>query len=331
MRLQIVATESVPRAAEEAFADLGPISLDDGRDPGLLSAAEVLIVRTSTVDRTLLERASRLRVIARTGVGLDGIDLDEASRRRVPVIYAPDAGTVPIAEGTLALIFATSKRLMELNAALLEGRWHHRYLHDIRDLAGSTLGIVGLGRIGSEVARLAHALGMRVIGHDPRKPDPAADRHIWFVQRASLDQVIRHADILTLHCGLNDTSRGMINRELLATTKPGAILINASRGGLIAGDSVLLEALERGWLSAIGLDVFGSEPPDSDSPLLHDRRVVSTPHAIGLTRAWNERVFSSLARDVRSLVNGRLPQFIANPEILVGDSQTNSGQQGNRL
>jgi D-3-phosphoglycerate dehydrogenase / 2-oxoglutarate reductase len=331
MRLQIVATDSVPPAADDAFADLGAISLDDGRDPELLPAAEVLIVRTRTVDRALLQRASRLRVIARTGVGLDGIDLGEASRRGLPVVYAPDAGTVPIAEGTLALIFATSKRLMELNAVLVEGRWHHRYGQDIRDLAGSTLGIVGLGRIGSEVARLAHALGMRVIGHDPRELDPITEQDLSFVERVSLEQLIGAADIVTLHCGLNETSRGMINRELLARTKPGAILINASRGGLIAGDNLLLEALECGWLSAIGLDVFGREPPDSDSPLLRDRRVVSTPHAIGLTRAWNERVFTSLANDVRSLVNGRTPRFIANPEILAVASLTNGASQIDRL
>jgi D-3-phosphoglycerate dehydrogenase / 2-oxoglutarate reductase len=327
MRVHIVATDSVPRIAELAFADLGPIALDDGRNAEVLASAEVLIVRTRAVDGTLLDRTPRLRVIARTGVGLDGIDLDAASTRGVPVVYAPDAGTVPIAEGTLALIFATCKRIQELNAVLVEGRWQQRYHHDVWDIAGATLGIVGLGRIGSEVARLAGALGMRVIGYDTRRSDLNTERRVELAERVSLDTLVREADILTLHCGLNETSRGLIDRELLSRVKPGAILINASRGGLITGDDVLLEALDRGWLSGIGLDVFDQEPPHPNSPLLRDQRVVSTPHAIGLTRTWNERVFRSLADDVRSLLNGAHPQFIANPEILRNETTARASRR----
>lgn len=315
MGLRIVATEAVPHAADLAFADLGSITLDDGERPDLLSSAEVLIVRTRRVDRSLLERMPYLRVIARTGVGLDGIDLEHATRRGVPVVYAPDAAAVPIAEGTMALIFATSKQMLELHAVVVEGRWQDRYNQDIRDLAGATLGVVGLGRIGSEVARMAAALGMDVIGFDPWAGDLDQDG-IAFIERVNLDDLFRRSDIVTLHCALNDSSQGMINRGLLAKAKPGSILINASRGGLIAGDDVLLEALERGWLSAIGLDVFAQEPPDPESPLLRDRRVVTSPHAIGLTRAWNERVFNSLASDVRLLLDGSQAQFVANPEAL---------------
>jgi D-3-phosphoglycerate dehydrogenase / 2-oxoglutarate reductase len=315
MQLQIVATETVPPAAGAAFADLGAITLDDSDDPAALSSAELLIVRTRRIDCALLDRARKVRVIARTGAGLDGIDLDEASKRGVPVVYAPDAGTLPIAEGTLALIFATSKRLLELHAVVTEGRWSQRYSQDVRDLADATLGIVGLGRIGTEVARLARALGMRVIGFDPLQSDPQHGK-LAHVGRVSLEQLFQQADIISLHCGLNESSRRMINRELLAAAKPGSILINASRGDLIDGDEILLEALERGWLSAIGLDVFSDEPPDPTSPLLQDRRVISSPHAIGLTGAWNERVFTSLAHDVRRLLAGRRPRFIANPEVL---------------
>lgn len=320
MSLHIVATDSVPRVADEAFAELGRIALDDGRTPELLRSAQVLIVRTRPIDGVILEQAPLLRVIARTGVGLDGIDLDEATRRRVPVIYTPDAGTLPIAEGTLALILATSKRLGELNAVVTEGPWQHRYQHDVRDLAGATLGVVGLGRIGTEVARLSHALGMRIIGYDPRPADQG-DAASAFVNRVSLEELVSAADVITLHCGLNESSRGMIDRDLLARTKRGALLINASRGALVSDEDVLVEALDRGWLSGIGLDVFAHEPPDPASPLLHDRRVISTPHSIGLTRAWNERVFRSLAYDVRRWLDGEPPRFIANPELLANRTQ----------
>jgi phosphoglycerate dehydrogenase-like enzyme len=314
--VQIVATETVPESAAVAFAQLGPIVVDDGDDPAILAGAEVLIVRTRMVDRALLARTSRLRVIARTGVGLDGIDLDEATRLGVPVVYAPDAGTLPIAEGTLALIFATSKRLLELGAIVTEGRWQERYRCDVRDLADATLGVVGLGRIGSEVARLGRAIGMLVIAHDPWAPDDNGDATTVGVRRVSLHELVREADIVTLHCELNESSRGMISRDLLVDAKPGAILINASRGGLIASDDVLIEALDQGWLSAIGLDVFSSEPPSLANGLLRDPRVITTPHAIGLTRAWNERVFSSLADDVRRVLDGGAPEHIANPDAL---------------
>jgi D-3-phosphoglycerate dehydrogenase len=316
MALRIVTTESVPPAADLAFADLGPITLDDENDPRILSRADVLIVRTRAVDKALLDRTTCLRVIARTGAGLDSIDLAEATKRRLPVIYAPDAGTVPIAEGTLALIFATTKRLLELGAIVAEGRWQDRYRCDVRDLAGATLGIVGLGRIGSEVARLAQAVGMHVIAHDPRLAEPGVNGALSSVRRVSLLELVREADVVTLHCELNDGSRGMINRDLLVHAKRGAILINASRGGLIAGDDVLRDALDRGWLSAVGVDVFSSEPPSTTSRLLNDPRVISTPHAIGLTRAWNDRVFISLADDIRRLLEGTRPLFIANPEVL---------------
>ena len=321
--LQIVATERVPTVADVAFADLGRIWLDDGTVPELLRGADVLIVRTRAVDTALLDGATNLRVIARTGAGLDKIDLDEATRRRVPVIYAPNAGIVPIAEGTVALIFATTKRLLELSAIVADGTWQRRYDCDVRDIAGATLGIIGLGRIGSAVARLCHALGMRVVAHDPRPADPAADGQVNFVTRVTIEQLVREADIITLHCALNETSHGLITTDLLSQVKPGAILINASRGGLIAGDDVLLEALDQGWLSAVGLDVFATEPPDPNSLLLRDRRVVTTPHAIGLTRAWNDRVFKSLAADVRSVLNGGTPRFIANPEILARSASRN--------
>ena len=157
---------------------------------------------------------------------------------------------------------------------------------------------------------------MYVVGFDPRPEDPELDGHFKFVERVDLKELFRCSDIVTLHCGLNESSRGMINRDLLATVKPGSILINASRGGLIAGDDVLVEALDRGWLSAIGLDVFATEPPEPGSRLLQDQRVVASPHAIGLTRAWNERVFTSLADDVRQVLAGQQPRYLANPEAM---------------
>jgi phosphoglycerate dehydrogenase-like enzyme len=310
--VRIVATAPVPDVALQLFEELGDVVVAEPPDRALIASADVLIVRSTSVDEELLGQASRLRAIVRTGAGLDKIDVAAASRRRVPVLYAPDAGTRPVAEGTLALILAASKRLGELQAVLAEGRWDERYAYVPRDVAGATLGIVGLGRIGSAVARLAQAIGMLVIAYEPY-PDASADADLP-VRTVGLGRLFEESDVISLHCSLNESTRGLIDRSLLASAKPGAILVNASRGGLVTDDALLVEALDRGWLSAVGVDVFTNEPPDPTDPLVSHPRVVCTPHTVGLTQAWNERVFGSLARDLGLLLAGERPVNLANPE-----------------
>lgn len=309
----IAATDMVPPAAEEAFSRVGQIKVV-GSDFGAAADAEVLIVRATPVTAGLLDALPRLKVIARTGVGLDTIDLDAVSHRRIPLLCAPDTATRPIAEGTLALILAASKRLRELGSLVNQGRWGDRYGCEVRDLRSAVLGVVGLGRIGSEVAELSRALGMHVVACDPQYT--ATKQPPQSVALLTLQELFACADVVTLHCPLNDSTRGMIGRELLAGAKPGGILINASRGGLIEGEGVLLEALSKGWLAGLGLDVFPTEPPDPDSQLLRDPRVICTPHAVGLSRSWNEYVFNALAGDVARVLRGLRPANIANPEVL---------------
>jgi phosphoglycerate dehydrogenase-like enzyme len=326
-QLSVVATDAVPHAAEQAFARFGGIQvISDGRWAPL-DTAEVLIVRGSRITETLLSHMPHLRVIARTGVGLDTIDVDAVCRRRIPLLYAPDSATRPVAEGTLALILATTKRLPELSSLVRDGRWEDRYTCEVGDLQGAVLGVIGLGRIGLEVAHLAQGLGMRVVACDPGYTVPDAQR-LGPIGLADLAGVFACADIVTLHCPLNDSTRGMIDRRVLAAAKRGAILINASRGALIDGEEVLLEALDCGWLSGIGLDVFPSEPPAPGSRLLHHPRVIGTPHAVGLSRYWNRAVFTALADDVERVLNGLPPINVANPEVLpTTPSQSRAGNR----
>ena len=309
----IVATEPIPEAGRVAFARFGPITvvLDGSWAP--LERAEVLIVRTSSVSAGLLSGMPCLKAIARTGVGLDNIDLQAVRQRRIPLLYAPDTAARPIAEGTLALLLAATKRLPELASVVRDGRWPDRYAYEVADLHGAVLGVVGLGRVGSEVANLGRALGMRVVACDPRfsppAPPPAA------IALMELDELFACADAVTLHCPLTDGTRGIIDRALLATGKPGKVLINASRGPLV-DEPALIEALNEGWLSAVGLDVFATEPPRPGSALLSHPRVICTPHVVGLSRSWNTHVFSSLADDVERVLNGVAPRHIANPDVL---------------
>jgi phosphoglycerate dehydrogenase-like enzyme len=313
--MRILTTDPVPQLAHEAFASLGKIELAADADASQLAAAEVLIVRSGQVTAQSLEQLESLRVLARTGAGIDNVDLEAASRRGVAVLFAPGVGARPIAEGTLALMFAAAKRLRALGGLVLESRWGQRYEFPGLDILGATLGIVGLGSIGGEVARLAAGLGMRLLAYEPA-PQPAILAALPQVELVELPALVEHSDVISLHCELNDATRGIIDAELLARAKPGAILINASRGGVIENEEMLFAALQTGRLSAVGLDVFSCEPPDSRSPLLSDPRVILTPHAIGLTQAWNERVFSTLAADTAAVLSGERPSCIANPEVL---------------
>lgn len=315
-RLRIVSTGPLPAVARSTLEPLGDVIVMNGRQDRSLAEADVLIVRADRIDEDFLAAAPGLRAIARTGKGLDMIDLQAVSRRRIPLVYAPDAGTLAIAEGTLALILASLKRVGELNAVVSENRWHERYDHDVLDIAETVIGVVGFGRIGREVARLAQALGMEVIAYDPDPRALGARTPVMSVTAGSLREVFARADVITLHCPLNERTRHLVDRKLLAMTKAGAILVNASRGGLIAGDEVLFEALESGRLSGVALDVYEREPPAPASALLRDPRVICTPHTVGLTRAWNREVFGSLVRDLRCLVRGERPAHIANPEVL---------------
>jgi D-3-phosphoglycerate dehydrogenase / 2-oxoglutarate reductase len=314
--VRILATAEVPAVAREAFAPLGEIEVRSPGDVRGLAAAEVLIVRGMRLDADALRGATRLRVIARTGAGHDNLDVAAATRRGIPIVYAPGVGSQPVAEGTVALMLAAAKHLRELAAVVHDAAWSSRYEIAGLDLEGACLGIVGFGSIGRRVARLSRGLGMHVIAHDPALACTPSDAHL-----VTLDELLVRADVISLHCELTDRTRGLFDRGLLARVKPGAILVNVARGPIVESEDVLAEALASGRLSAVALDVFPSEPPDPGHPLYADPRVVCTPHAVGLTARWNEQVFRSLARGVESVLAGELPANVLNPEALARTAQ----------
>ncbi len=295
--------------AREAFAQLGEIEVNGVRE---LAGAEVLIVRGTRVGAASIRSAAALRVIARTGAGYDNVDVRAATSAGIPVVYAPAVGSRAIAEGTLALILAAAKRLRELGDIVHSTAWDTRYEVMGLDLEGACLGVVGLGAIGCRVATLCEAIGMVVIAHDPAAAAPG------HVQLVSLEELVMRADVITLHCALNERTRGLIDGELLSRAKPGAILVNAARGAMVESEDVLAGALASGRLSAVALDVHPSEPPRIAHPLYSDPRVICTPHSVGLTRRWNEEVFRSLADGVTRVLAGEHPPNLLNPEALTG-------------
>jgi D-3-phosphoglycerate dehydrogenase len=308
--VRIVATADVPTIAREAFAPLGEIVV--GRDCQGIADAEVLILRGTRLDAPLLARAGGLRAIARTGAGYDNVDVEAATRRGVPIVYAPGVGSRPVAEGAVALILAAAKRLRELGAVVDGSRWDTRYEIMGLDLAGACLGVIGFGAIGREVARLCGALGMRVLAHDPVADEATPDA----AELVPLAHLIAQADVITLHCALTARTRGLVDQAFLSRLKPGAILVNVARGEVIDNEDAIADALVNGRLSAVALDVFPTEPPDGRHRLYRDPRVICTPHAVGLTRRWNEEVFRSLARGVASVLAGQRPDNLLNPETM---------------
>jgi phosphoglycerate dehydrogenase-like enzyme len=310
--VRVVATAGVPAVAREAFAPIGEIEVN-GAAGSRLADAEVLIVRGTRLDASLIDGAAALRAIARTGAGYDNLDVAAATRRRIPIVYAPAVGSRPVAEGALALILAAAKRLRELGEIVHAETWESRYDVVGLDLEGACVGIVGLGAIGRRVATMCGALGMRVIAHDP-----AAGRAPPDVELVPLEELVAQADVVTLHCALNERTRGLVDRELLASVKPGSVLVNSSRGAIVESEDVLADALASGRLSAVALDVHPSEPPRVGHRLYSDPRVICTPHAVGLTRRWNEEVFRALALGVQSVLAGERPPNLLNPEAMAG-------------
>ncbi len=271
-----------------------------------LSAAAGAIVRADVVvDEAMLDRMPKLEVLARTGVGVDLIDVPLATSRGIAVVITPGSGTFAVAEGVIGMALHLVKRFGPLTSLVRKASWGKRGEIVVGDLDGSTIGIVGFGRIGQRVALLAKAFGMEVLAYDPIS-EPPDD-----ILCEDLDDLARHSDIITLHVPLTDGTRNLVDQRFLTMVKPGAVLVNCSRGGLIDTDAVL-QALVSGQLSGVGLDVFESEPPKHHRLFDHPN-VVLTPHVMGLSRRATAATFTAAAIGVSDVLAGRRPAHLANP------------------
>jgi D-3-phosphoglycerate dehydrogenase len=265
-------------------------------------------------DGAIMDRAPSLRVISRTGTGIDNISLPDADARAVVVCYAPHAPSISTAEHAITLLLATAKRLKSVEKSLQRGE-KTDYFTDYEgvELHGLTLGLVGLGQIGGRVAAMAQALGMTVVAFDPYvSPDRA--RTLGVELAPNLDAVLGAADAISLHAALTDETRRLINADTLARCKHGVILVNAARGGLV-DESALLAALESGRVSGAGLDVFEIEPPTPDNPLLQRDDVIATPHIAGATAAGKDRLWRTAITQALQVLADERPAHIANPEV----------------
>jgi len=270
-------------------------------------------------DAELMDRAPGLRVIARTGIGLDNIAVDEATARGIAICNVPNGPTTSTAEHTIALMLAVAKQLSGAGRALRDGRGDFFNDYNGIELAGLVLGLVGFGQIGTRVGAIATALDMRVIAFDPFV-DPAVTLAAGVDRAPDLDTLLAAADIVSLHAPLNEKTNHMLDETRLARMKPGSILINAARGGLV-DERALLEALECGHLRGAGLDVFEHEPADPENGLLWRDDVVATPHIAGATAASKDRLWRGAIAQALQTLRGETPPHLVNPASARGRAE----------
>ena len=273
---------------------------------------DAVIVRSATtLDASLIERAERLKVIGRAGVGVDNVDVDAATRRGIVVANAAESTVDSAAEHAIALLLALARNIPQAHAALTAGIWDRARFTGI-ELAGKTLGVLGLGRIGRQVAHRASALGMRVVAYDPFV---AAERfrELGVESAASLDDLFAEADVITLHLPLSDDTRAVLDADAFSRMKNGVRIVNAARGGLV-DEEALLNAIGSGKVAGAALDVFETEP--YAGPLLALPQVVVTPHLAGSTTEAQDRAGVVIAEQVAAALDGEIVRTAVNIPVV---------------
>ncbi|RLF49855.1 MAG: phosphoglycerate dehydrogenase [Thermoplasmata archaeon] len=313
--MKVLVTDKIAESAisllrKEVSVDYAELSRDELLDK--IGEYHGLIVRSRTrVDADVINRAVNLRVIGRAGIGVDNIDVDAATKKGIYVVNAPRSSTYSVAELTMGLMIALARGITKADVSMKAGLWEKKRLVGV-ELYEKTLGIVGFGRIGREVAKRAKSFGMRVIAYDPYAPNDLFSE--LGVERKELDNLLAEADFVTIHAILTPETRGLINREKIEIMRDGAYLINCARGGIV-DEGALYDALKSGKLAGAALDVYEVEPP-TNSPLLGLDNIILTPHIGASTKEAQERAGVTVARDVLRVLKGETPEFLVNKEVV---------------
>jgi D-3-phosphoglycerate dehydrogenase len=288
-----------PNVDDDAFS---VVSIDDSASAEFVSAlaeADALIVRSATtVTRDMLGMAPRLRAVGRAGVGVDNVDIPAASEQGIAVFNAPGGNTIAAAELTMALLLSVARMVPAADASLRSGRWDRADFKGV-ELRGKTLGLIGAGRIGGEVAIRCRAFGMDVLVNDPYLSEERADE--LGVRLVGLDDVLTLADFISIHVPLTDETRGICGFDALAKMKPTAFIVNASRGGVV-DEEALATALHDGTVAGAALDVYETEPLPGDSPLRDAPNLVLTPHLGASTAEAQVGVATEVADKIKTLL-----------------------------
>lgn len=313
---KVLVTDSIAPEGLELLSSRAEVSVKRGlKPPELIETIkdyDALVVRSETkVTPEVIQAGKNLRVVARAGIGVDNIDLESATSAGIAVVNAPIGNTVAAAEHSLALMLALARNIPQAYQSLKQGEWRRSAFTGI-EVRNKSLGIVGLGRVGSEVARRARGFAMQLLGYDPFVTPDYASR--LGVELLSLDELLSRSDFITLHTPLTASTTGLIGKRELSLMKPDARLINVARGELINEDA-LLEALESDHLAGVALDVFAQEPP-GETPLLKHPKVIATPHLGASTQEAQREVAIEAAEQVLAILEGRPARNTVNVPFL---------------
>ncbi len=290
-----IASEGVEILKKEGFEVIDLTGIPKEELVNHVADLDALIVRSATkVRKEMIDAAKNLKAIGRAGVGLDNIDVEYAKSKGIKVINTPGATSISVAELTIGLLLGVMRKITYADREMRKGAWPKKKCKGI-EMYGKTLGIIGIGRIGREVAKRARAFGMRVIYYDVYRPDEATERDLG-IEFRELDSLISEADVITLHVPLVPATKHMINRERIEKMKDGAIIINAARGGIVDEDA-LYEALKSGKLYGAALDVYENEPL-KESKLFELDNVVLTPHIGAQAKEGQIRAGIEVARKI---------------------------------
>ena len=276
----------------------------------LVESADAVLIRTQPMPASVIERATRLKIVSRHGVGFDAVDVAALNQRGIPLTIVGDVNSRSVAEHTMMLILSLAKRTLAYDDATRRSEWDYRNSFEAFELSEKTLLLLGFGRIGRNVAKLAEAFDMRVLAYDPFI-DEERIRSCGAVPVTDIGSALESADVVSVHIPLSDNG-ALIGASELARMKPTAIVINTARGGLVDEDA-LAATLGEGRLAGAGLDVFASEPPSSDHPLFASSRVVLSPHSAGLTQECAARMSVAAVQSILDFFNGKLdPALVVN-------------------
>lgn len=315
--MKFVMTQAVCPEGLQMLDGVADVYVADNQDPNNyldeMKDADALIVRIAKCDGHAIENSPNLKVIGRTGVGYDSVDVKTATAHGIPVVITPGANNRSVAEHAVAMMFALSKNLVEAQQEMCKGNWEIRGAKKAFELEGKTIGILGLGAIGRETAKICEGCGMKVAAYDPFLSKEQVEGY-GAVYYENYEDLLKVSDVVSIHVPLTDETKNMISKKQLTEMKKTALIINCSRGGII-NETDLVEALKAGEIAGAGTDVFCSEPPKTDDPLLNCPNLIVSPHSAAQTREAVIKMAQMCVKGCLALAEGKKWPFVADKSV----------------
>lgn len=315
--MKFVMTQAVCPDGLQMLDGVADVYVADNQDPNNyldeMKDADALIVRIAKCDGHAIENSPNLKVIGRTGVGYDSVDVKTATAHGIPVVITPGANNRSVAEHAVAMMFALSKNLVEAQQEMCKGNWEIRGAKKAFELEGKTIGILGLGAIGRETAKICEGCGMKVAAYDPFLSKEQVEGY-GAVYYENYEDLLKVSDVVSIHVPLTDETKNMISKKQLTEMKKTALIINCSRGGII-NETDLVEALKAGEIAGAGTDVFCSEPPKTDDPLLNCPNLIVSPHSAAQTREAVIKMAQMCVKGCLAVAEGKKWPFVADKSV----------------